>query len=77
MRCSTLGQNFSIFKKLEKFIQRYTLGQIFSFLSGEKLEKFERVIRNGPHEGVRPDIDRNGPREGVRPDNDEIGLVKE
>ena len=65
--CSTLGQNFSIFKKLEKFIQRYTLGKIFPFLSGEKLENFERVIRNGPHEGVRPDIDRNGPRKGVRP----------
>jgi hypothetical protein len=64
MHCSTLGQNFSIFKKLEKFIQRYTLGQIFPFLLGEKLEKFERVIRNGP-------------REGVRPDDDEMGLVKE
>jgi hypothetical protein len=64
MYCSTLGQNFSIFKKLEKFIQRYTLGQIFPFLSGEKLEKFERVIRNGPHEGVRPD-------------DDEMGLMKE
>jgi hypothetical protein len=41
MHCSTLGQNFSIFKKLEKFIQRYTLGQIFPFLSGEKLEKIQ------------------------------------
>ena len=67
MHCSTLGQNFSIFKKLEKFIHRCTLGQIFPFSSGEKLEKFERVIRNGPCEGVSPDIDRNGPREGVRP----------
>jgi hypothetical protein len=77
MHCSILGQNFSIFKKLEKFIQRYTLGQIFPFLSGEKLEKFERVIRNGPHEGVRPKIRGDGPRERVRPDDDEMGLVKE
>ena len=23
--------------------------------------------RNGPREGVSPDIDRNGPRKGVRP----------
>ena len=69
VHCTTLGQNFSIFKKLEKFIQRYTLGQIFPFLSGGKLEKFERVIRNGPHEGVSPDSDRNGPRKGVRPKN--------
>jgi hypothetical protein len=61
------GKIFLSSKKLEKFIQRYTLGQIFPFLSGEKLEKFERVIRNGPREGVSPDIDRNGPREGVRP----------
>ncbi len=48
-------------------MQRYTLVQIFPFLSGKKLEKFERVIRNEPREGVRPDIDRNGPRERVRP----------
>ena len=73
MRCSTLRQNFSIFKKLEKFIQCYTLEQIFPFLSGEKLEKFERVIRNGPREGVRPNDDRNGPREGVSPDIDRNG----
>jgi hypothetical protein len=73
MYCSTLGQNFSIFKKLEKFIQRYTLGQIFPFLSREKLEKFERVIRNGLHEGLRPNDDRNGPREGVSPDIDRNG----
>jgi hypothetical protein len=73
MHCSTLGQNFSIFKKLEKFIQRYTLGQIFPFLSGEKLEKFERVIQNGPREGVSPDIDGNGPREGVSPNVDRNG----
>jgi hypothetical protein len=33
IHCSTLGQNFSIFKKLEKFIQHYILGQIFPFLS--------------------------------------------
>jgi hypothetical protein len=73
MHCSTLGQNFSIFKKLEKFIQRYTLGQIFPFLSGEKLEKFERVIRNGPREGVSPNIDGNGPRKGVSLDIDGNG----
>ena len=41
------------------------------------MEKFERVIRNGPYEGVRPNDDRNGPHEGVRPDDDEVGLVKE
>jgi hypothetical protein len=39
-------------------------GANFSILSGGKLEKFERVIRNGPHEGVRPN-------------DDEMGLVKE
>jgi hypothetical protein len=77
MCCSTPGQNFSIFKKLGKFIRHCILGQIFPFLSGEKLEKFERVIRNGPREGVSPNIDGNGPREGVRPDDDEMGLVKE
>jgi hypothetical protein len=31
IHCSTLGQNFSIFKKIEKFIQYYILGQIFPF----------------------------------------------
>jgi hypothetical protein len=35
------GANFSIFKKLEKFIQHYTLGQNFFHFSGGKLEKFE------------------------------------
>jgi hypothetical protein len=77
MHCSILGQNFSIFKKLEKFIQRYTLGQIFPFLSGKKLEKFKRVIQNGPHEGVSPKIRGDGPRERVRPDDDKMGLVEE
>jgi hypothetical protein len=35
------------------------------------------IDRNGPREGVSPDIDRNGPREGVRPELIEMGLVKE
>ena len=73
MHCSILWQNFSIFKKLEKFIQRYTLGQIFPFLSGGKLEKFERVIQNGPHEGVRPDDDEMSLKKGVRPNDDRSG----
>jgi hypothetical protein len=52
------------------------MGQIFPFLSGEKLEKFERVIRNGPREGVSPNIDGNGPREGVSPNIDRNGPRK-
>jgi hypothetical protein len=43
MHCSILGQNFSIFKKLEKFIQHSILGQIFPFLL-EKNGKIRRVI---------------------------------
>jgi hypothetical protein len=68
MHCSTLGQNFSIFKKLEKFIQHYILGQIFPFLS-EKNWKNLKSHPNGPREGVRPNEDRNGLREGVSPKN--------
>jgi hypothetical protein len=59
----TLGQNFSIFKKLEKFIRHYILGQIFPFLSKKNWKNTEN----------HPD----GPREGVSPDIDEMGLVKE
>ena len=43
---STLGQNFSIFKKLEKFIQRYILGQSFHFCQ-RKIGKIRRVIQMG------------------------------
>ncbi len=61
--CPTLGQNFSIFKKLEKFTRLYILGQIFPFLSKKNWKNTEN----------HPD----GPREGVSPDIDEMGLVKE
>ena len=72
MHCTTLGQNFSIFKKLEKFIRHYILGQIFPFFVG-KNRKNSKSHPNGPREGVRPDDDRNEPREGVRPDDDRNG----
>jgi hypothetical protein len=72
MHCSTLGQNFSIFKKLEKFIRHRILGQIFPFLI-EKNWKNSKSHPNGPREGVSPNIDRNGPREGVRPNDDRSG----
>jgi hypothetical protein len=72
MHCSTLGQNFSIFKKLEKFIRHRILGQIFPFLI-EKNWKNSKSHPNGPREGVSPNIDRNGPREGVRPTDDRNG----
>jgi hypothetical protein len=55
MHCSTLGQNFSIFKKLEKFIQHYILGQIFPFLSEENWKNSKSHL-NGPREGVSPKI---------------------
>jgi hypothetical protein len=67
VHCSTLGQNFSIFKKIEKFIRHYILGQIFSFLS-EKNWKNSKIHPNGPREGVRPDDDEKGPRGRVSPE---------
>ena len=72
---STVGQNFSIFKKLEKFIQRYILGQIFPFLSKENW-KNSKSYPNGPREGIRPKDNRNGPREGVRPKDNRNGPRK-
>ena len=66
VHCSTLGQNFSIFKKLEKFIWHYILGQIFPFFV-RKNRKNSKSHPNGPREGVRPRNCWNGPREGVRP----------
>jgi hypothetical protein len=77
-----------IFKKLEKFIRHYILGQIFPFLS-EKNRKNSKSHPNGPRGRVSPKICRNGPREGVRPNDDkngpregspkfaEMGLMKE
>ena len=57
MYCSTLGQNFSIFEKLKKFIQHYTLGQIFPILlKKKKNQKNSKSHLNGPREGVRPKI---------------------
>jgi hypothetical protein len=37
MHCSTLWQNFSIFKKLEKFIQRYTRAKFFYLQEARKI----------------------------------------
>ena len=62
-----LGQNFSIFAKLEKFVMTSYAGAIFP--CPEKTIRPKRC-RNGSRKGVSPNINRNGPREGVRPDND-------
>jgi hypothetical protein len=70
------GANFSIFMKLEKFIQHDTLGQIFPFLSGEKLKNSKSHL-NGPREGVRPKICWNEPHGGVSLDSAKMVLVKE
>jgi hypothetical protein len=60
-----LGQKFSIFRKLEKFMTSSNTGAIFPWL-----EKFIRpnIFLNGPREGVKPNISLNGPYEGVSPD---------
>jgi hypothetical protein len=58
--------NFSIFKKLEKFIQHYTLEQKFFHFRVENWKNSKSHL-NGPRGRVSPDICLNGPREGVRP----------
>jgi hypothetical protein len=67
------GAKFFYLQEARKIYSTLHTGANFSIFVRRKLEKFERVIRNGLHEGVRPNDDRNGPREGVSPDIDRNG----
>jgi hypothetical protein len=49
------GANFSIFKKLEKFIQHYTLGQNIFHFRVENWKNWKSHL-NGPRGGVSPNI---------------------
>jgi hypothetical protein len=71
------GAKFFYLQEARKIYSTLHTGANFSIFVRRKIGKIRKVIRNGPREGVRPNIDRNGPREGVRPDDDEMGLVKE
>ena len=84
---SILGQNFSIFEKLEKFVVTSYTGAIF--LCSEQIIRPKYLLKwaswgvrhnicwNGPREGVRPKICWNGPCEWIRPDDDRNGPREE